>query len=760
MTNINTFQGDVFIHEYIKHSGDENNLFGFSGTDTFKIATAGTDRLTVKADGDVGIGTTTPATKLHVEHYGSQIGDFEGIRIANHATNLHSTARPAYEFVVSDINSGTGIGNGKFAIGYRGNTSASRTDRLVIDNSGNVGIGTTAPGAKVQVGANNETSPQYLWIRGNRVNEAGEICGIHFYNSANSGDRGNSRIINSRGGNNYGSTLSFWTNLAENSPASQKMVIDERGRVGIGTTIPDSGIGHGSQMAMIHLYQQYGVGSPSTILTPCSRILMQKFTGNTSTAHYDQMGLISLNWMPYRSTQGSGYTRFGVGMYSQRTSYAHDDQADMYFFCNNGGNGVDFDAFAIIGNGSSQSIVRVNGSNVTSDDRLKTAETRIENALGSIRKLDPQIYIKHPFLEGSFEKSKDNLNVKLESGLIAQDVWYDAPEFRHLVHIDATGTPTETKPSEPEPGNIRIDPDYSAWGDKPASVNYTGLIPYLIKAVTELSDEHNCHKVTVPVEIYSNVSNYHGLIVSKNTNVNISSVTMDTSVYGVISNVKTDTNNNEILVEASGEGSVWVTNINGNLEAGDYITTSNVAGYGQKQDSEFLANYTVAKITTDCDFNPTTRPVKLVIQRLEDVNYYVHNHTVNISEEEYNQLPENNKTIETRTYHKLGENIVTVEEYNEQESNVNANAYIETITSFCKLRKVEIKDEFPTSNLEIRSEMVNVLDTNGQIQWEDDPSGATEPVYEIRYLDASGNITDEANTVHTAAFVGCTYHCG
>jgi VCBS repeat-containing protein len=102
-------------------------------------------------DGNVGIGTASPATKLHVEHYGSAIGDFEGIRIANHATNLHATSRPAYEFVVSDINSGTGIGHGKFAIGYRGTTSASRTDRLVIDNSGNVGIGAVSPTYKLHV---------------------------------------------------------------------------------------------------------------------------------------------------------------------------------------------------------------------------------------------------------------------------------------------------------------------------------------------------------------------------------------------------------------------------------------------------------------------------------------------------------------------------------------------------------------------------------------------------------------------------------
>ena len=128
-----------------------------------------------------------------------------------------------------------------------------------------------------------------------------------------------------------------------------------------------------------------------------------------------------------------------------------------------------------------------------------------------------------------------------------------------------------------------------------------------------------------------------------------------------------------VYINSVGEGAIWVTNINGPLESGDYITTSNVAGYGQKQDSEFLANYTVAKITMDCDFVPVTQPVQIIK-----------------------------------------------------------------------------KDEHGE----------NVLDVHGQIQWEDDPSGATEKAYKIRYLDANGNITDEANHVYKAAFVGCTYHCG
>jgi hypothetical protein len=52
-----------------------------------------------------------------------------------------------------------------------------------IDSGGNVGVGTNAPGVKLQVGGNAETTPQYIRIRGERVNAAGDICGIQMYNS-------------------------------------------------------------------------------------------------------------------------------------------------------------------------------------------------------------------------------------------------------------------------------------------------------------------------------------------------------------------------------------------------------------------------------------------------------------------------------------------------------------------------------------------------------------------------------------------------
>ena len=76
-------------------------------------------------------------------------------------------------------------------------------------------------------------------------------------------------------------------------------------------------------------------------------------------------------------------------------------------------------------------------------------------------------------------------------------------------------------------------------------------------------------------------------------------------------------------------------NTAGSLESGDYITTSNVAGYGQKQDSEFIANYTVAKITMDCDFEPATQPIQQILKELSNVNYWVKTTYSNVTQEEY-----------------------------------------------------------------------------------------------------------------------------
>lgn len=67
-----------------------------------------------------------------------------------------------------------------------------------------------------------------------------------------------------------------------------------------------------------------------------------------------------------------------------------------------------------------------------------------------------------------------------------------------------------------------------------------------------------------------------------------------------------------------GEGGIWICDCNGRLEAGDYITTSPIPGIGMKQSDDIQHNYTVAKITMDCDFNPQ----KIELKKLNDNGEY------------------------------------------------------------------------------------------------------------------------------------------
>jgi hypothetical protein len=122
---------------------------------------------------------------------------------------------------------------------------------------------------------------------------------------------------------------------------------------------------------------------------------------------------------------------------------------------------------------------------ITSDDRIKEEEKFIENATDTLLKLRPQTYIKYaPIPDGSSIKPNFDLSGNFESGLIAQEIYYDAPELRHIVEIeDDKGD--KIIPSSDDP---QKDPDYSDWGDMTAGVDYIQLIPYLIKSNQELHE--------------------------------------------------------------------------------------------------------------------------------------------------------------------------------------------------------------------------------------------------------------------------------
>ena len=79
-----------------------------------------------------------------------------------------------------------------------------------------------------------------------------------------------------------------------------------------------------------------------------------------------------------------------------------------------------------------------------------------------------------------------------ESVLIAQHIYYDVPELRHLVNRGSPELDEESNtitlleiPTSMDP---QQDPNYSSLGKEASSVNYIGLIAYLVKANNELHE--------------------------------------------------------------------------------------------------------------------------------------------------------------------------------------------------------------------------------------------------------------------------------
>ena len=144
------------------------------------------------------------------------------------------------------------------------------------------------------------------------------------------------------------------------------------------------------------------------------------------------------------------------------------------------------------------------GANVTSDDRLKTEEEFLQNALPTIMKLKPQTYRKHPFLPNDPSKeATENMTEmpsdlsRIETGLIVQDIWYDAPELRHLVKLGDNANPSEVRPVDPDPNDPTQDPDYSSWGTTPTTLGYQGVFVVAIKAIQELNTELQTERAKV-----------------------------------------------------------------------------------------------------------------------------------------------------------------------------------------------------------------------------------------------------------------------
>ena len=140
-----------------------------------------------------------------------------------------------------------------------------------------------------------------------------------------------------------------------------------------------------------------------------------------------------------------------------------------------------------------------------SDDRLKVNERYLTDGLDVIKRLKPQLYDKRPDLVENLERDGYNVESieRKEVGFIAQDIYYEVPELKHIVNVGGGVTPAEHITIGDDPTE---DPDYSSWGNVAAGVRYTEIIPYNTAAIQDLSNlrDLDVDRITV---LESQVSN-------------------------------------------------------------------------------------------------------------------------------------------------------------------------------------------------------------------------------------------------------------
>ena len=201
----------------IAFAADKNTGIYSPGEDQLAVATNGTQKLIVLSNGNVGIGTSSPATQLDVSGNGL-------IKISNGTQNgWFGATSTTFGFWGSGVNPFPAL-----AIGTTSNHSitigTNNIGRLIVDTSGNVGIGITDPAYSLDVSTSaaitNNGPQKHLYFRQYTLAQP------------------NAAAIGATDDGNFSHHLQFFTKIpgTNNSALTERARIDSDGRLLVGTT--------------------------------------------------------------------------------------------------------------------------------------------------------------------------------------------------------------------------------------------------------------------------------------------------------------------------------------------------------------------------------------------------------------------------------------------------------------------------------------------------------------------------------------------
>ena len=219
--------------------GNVSNLLSGSSALTF-------DGTNFYVNGNVGIGTTAPGAKLDVNGVINASGGANGatptpqLNFGTYYANSGTPTSGPSHIVLYDSADKCGFGvsggtmdlwsAGAFKFNkYTGGTASSLN--VIIDSSGNVGIGTTNPSAALTI--SRAISPTDYGAQAPMIEFKSYFTGYDVDTVKARISSGVSSVQSLRTDNGY---LGFWTSAA--NVLSERMRIETNGNVGIGTTVP------------------------------------------------------------------------------------------------------------------------------------------------------------------------------------------------------------------------------------------------------------------------------------------------------------------------------------------------------------------------------------------------------------------------------------------------------------------------------------------------------------------------------------------